>query len=345
MTILGLETSCDETAAAVVQDGMKVLSSVIATSSDMHIKTGGIIPENAARRQIESIIPVIQKALKDSFPKTSSLESQIRHIDAIAVTYGPGLIGSLLVGAETAKTLSCIWDKPLIPVNHLVAHIYANWIDTKPPTLPAIALVVSGGHTDMVLMKGHGKLKWIGGTRDDAAGECFDKCARLLELPYPGGPSISKEADNFFQSPKSEVQNLNMFPRPMMHTKDFDFSFSGLKTSVYNYLQTEHKKVSRDKLAAEIQEAIADVLVKKSIDALKLINPKSFLLSGGVAANVRLREKLQLEVAKLEKKVDLRIPSPKYCTDNGVVIGSCAYFNKIITPWQKISADPQLEIV
>jgi len=191
MNILGIETSCDETAAAVIKDGTKILSNVVASSADMHAETGGIIPENAARQQIKSIIPVITSVLEKA--KIGSEE-----IDVIAVTSGPGLIGSLLVGIETAKTLSLLWDKPIIPANHLSAHIYANWISNKKvPEFPALALVVSGGHTDIVLMKDHGKLEWIGGTRDDAAGEAFDKTARLLGLPYPGGPAISAEAEKY----------------------------------------------------------------------------------------------------------------------------------------------------
>ena len=186
MKILGIETSCDETAAAIVEDGTKILSNVVASSVEMHAKTGGVIPEEAARQQVRSILPVVEHALKDAGVKPGGINS-------IAVTVGPGLVGSLLVGIETARTLSLLWGKPLIPVNHLVAHIYANWL-TGEPEFPALALVVSGGHTDLVLMRGHGKIEWIGGTRDDAAGEAFDKCARLLGLSYPGGPSISAEA-------------------------------------------------------------------------------------------------------------------------------------------------------
>lgn len=372
MRILGIETSCDETAAAVVEDGHKVLSSVIASSADMHIASGGIIPENAARRQVESIIPVIQKALLDASIK-SKIYDLGSTIDTIAVTYGPGLIGSLLVGVETAKTLSHLWQIPLIPVNHLVAHIYANFVgketrgksqDTNShlPSFPALALVVSGGHTDLVLMKGHpsansgqaSNIKWLGGTRDDAAGECFDKCARLLDLPYPGGPSISAEANKYFQHPGSlpaqtgNNYDLTTFPRPMLNSKDFDFSFSGLKTSVFNRVKEQKsgrmKVIPRDQLAAEVQEAIVDVLVKKSLDAIKKYKPKSFLLSGGVAANSRLRERLRLETGNLKLETTLHIPDAKYCTDNGVVIAASAFYGRSTTPWQKISANPELSI-
>ena len=226
LKILGIETSCDETAAAVIENGTKILSNVVASSVDMHAETGGIIPENAARQQIKSIIPVISSALKKA-------NVNKKDIDAIAVTYGPGLIGSLLVGIETAKTLSLLWKKPIIPVNHLVAHIYGNWLTEKGiPKFPALALVVSGGHTDLVLMKKHGEMKWIGGTRDDAAGEAFDKSARLLGLPYPGGPAISAEADKYLAN--NSKAGLKFFPRPMISENNFDWSFSGLKTAVLN---------------------------------------------------------------------------------------------------------------
>jgi N6-L-threonylcarbamoyladenine synthase len=222
MVILGIETSCDETACAIVENGTKILSSVVATSADMHTKTGGIIPENAARKQAESIIPVIQQALSGAFPNTPSTNYRLlsAKIDTIAATAGPGLIGSLLVGIETAKTLSFVWKKPITPINHLVAHVYANWLSSvkehKKPEFPILALVVSGGHTDLVLMKDHGKFKWIGGTRDDAAGEAFDKTARLLGLSYPGGPAISAEAEKFFSySSSTNSYQLNMFPRPV----------------------------------------------------------------------------------------------------------------------------------
>jgi len=327
MKILGIETSCDETAAAIVEDGTKIISNVIATSSEMHIKTGGVIPENAARQQIKSIIPVINEALGKE------------KIDAIAVTVGPGLIGSLLVGVETAKTLSKIWDKPIIPVNHLVAHIYANWIGNTPK-FPALALVVSGGHTDLVLMKGHGKIEWIGGTRDDAAGEAFDKCARLLGLPYPGGPSISKEAELF--RAKNPKQKLDMFPRPMIDDESFDLSFSGLKTAVLRGV--EGKKINIGEISANIEEAIVDSLVYKSIRAIKKFKPSSFLLAGGVAANLRLREKFKDETTSGDPQAELHVPEAKLCTDNAVYIASFAHFNYKPIDWKKITANPELTI-
>ena len=357
MNILGIESSCDETAAAVVVDGVKILSNVVASSQKMHAKTGGIIPEQAAREQIKSIIPVINESLK--IEKDSSL-------DAIAVTVGPGLIGSLLVGAETAKTLAWIWKKPIIPVNHLTAHLYANFIKiqnskiklqnyksklkNKKPEFPALGLVVSGGHTDLVLMHKHGNLEWIGGTRDDAAGEAFDKCARLLGLPYPGGPSIA-EAAMKFQASNNKLQ-LKLFPRPLIDDKSFDFSFSGLKTAVLREIQSNPSSLHlrRNELAAQIQEAIVDSLIEKSIKAIKEFlpaqagRPKSFLLAGGVAANKRLEEKFKQRVLDEKLKIDLRIPPPNLCTDNAVTIASYAFFNYKPVNWRKITARPELTI-
>lgn len=326
MKILGIETSCDETAAAVVEDGKKVLSSALASSAELHIKTGGIIPEQAARKQIESIIPVINNALE-----TIGQDN----IDAIAVTYGPGLIGSLLVGVETAKTLSLAWNKPLVPANHLVAHIYANWIEAKKqPEFPAVALVVSGGHTDFVLVKSHGDIKYLGGTRDDAAGEAFDKTARLLSLAYPGGPSISVAAEKY------PTSNLDLFPRPMVNSNDLDTSFSGLKTAVLNYTK-QNEGFDVNHLAAEIQEAIVDTLVAKSIKAVEKYNPKSFLLAGGVSANKRLREKI---AEALKDKAEVFIPEPKYSTDNAAMIAASAFYNYKPVVWKEVTANPSLSI-
>lgn len=312
MKILGIETSCDETAAAIVQDGTKIISNVIASSQDIHAKYGGIIPGNAAREQVKSIIPVIKEAL-------------VTDIDAIAVTVGPGLIGSLLVGVETAKTLALVWKKPIVPVNHLVGHIYANWIDSGRgqndiPEFPAIVLIVSGGHTELVLMKGHGQFKLIGGTRDDAAGECFDKCARILNLGYPGGPAIEKAAVK---------NNLYKLPRPMINQKNYDFSFSGLKTAVMN-----SKEKNKNFLAYELQEAITDVLVKKTLRAAEEFQPKSILLCGGVAANKKLREKIPQAI----------VPPINLCTDNAAYIASAAFFNFKPVAWQQISTAPGLDL-
>ena len=332
MKILGIETSCDETSAAIVENGTNILSNVIATSAEMHAKTGGVIPEQAAREQVRSILPVIDEAIESAKVKPEE-------IDAIAVTLGPGLIGSLIVGVETAKALSLIWKKPIIPVNHLVAHIYANWLDQeKSPSFPSLALVVSGGHTDLVLMKKHGEIAWIGGTRDDAAGEAFDKCARLLGLPYPGGPAIAKAAANF------SGKNLDKFPRPMLEEKSFDWSFSGLKTAVLRSTQGK-KELHVTLLAAEIQEAIVDVLVAKTLRAVKKFSPKSLLLAGGVAANTRLREKFEEEIKNQKLDVTFRVPPPKLCTDNAAYIAGCAYFlNSKVNP-RSLAVNAELTIV
>lgn len=306
MVILGIETSCDETAAAVVKDGTTLICNIVASSQAIHAKYGGIIPEKAAREQIKSIIPVIKEAL-------------VCDIDAIAVTVGPGLIGSLLVGVEAAKTLAFAWNKPLVPVNHLVGHIYANWL-VSTPQFPALVLLVSGGHSELILMTDHGKFNYLGGTRDDAAGECFDKCARLLSLGYPGGVAIEKAAIK---------NNLYKLPRPMINSKDFDFSFSGLKTAVANA-----PKDNPNYLAYELQEAITDVLVTKTRRAAEKYQVKNILLAGGVAANKRLREKFP----------EALCPPFELCTDNAAYIASAAFFNYKPVPWEKVQADPSLTI-
>jgi N6-L-threonylcarbamoyladenine synthase len=361
MTVLGIETSCDETSAAIIRgSGNKVslLSSVISSSLALHAKTGGIIPENAAREQIKYILPVISQALNDAFGKkardTRGTLDTLRYVDAIALTYGPGLIGSLLVGVETAKTISFVLSKPIIPVNHMVGHIYANFIGTKskiknqksklvpsPYNLapkiefPAIALVVSGGHTDLLLMKKHGDFKLLGGTRDDAAGEAFDKIARLLGLPYPGGPEIERVAQN------GNIKRFR-FPRPMIGSPNFDFSFSGLKTAVLretqNFKNLDSQTISD--IAWATQDAIVDVLVKKTLKAAKRYNAKSILISGGVAANQKLRD--EFSVISSQSSVKFFAPAKNLCTDNAAMIASAAYFNKQTVPWVKVTADPEL---
>jgi N6-L-threonylcarbamoyladenine synthase len=343
MKILGIETSCDETSIAIVENGTKILSNVVASSLALHTETGGIIPEVAARQQIKSILPVLKEAEKES--KIKSIKSDV---DAIAVTIGPGLIGSLLVGVETARTLSYLFEKPLIPVNHLVAHLYANWLKKENlPSFPALALVVYGGHTDLVLMKNHGKITWIGGTRDDAAGEAFDKCARLLGLPYPGGPSIAKASLDY----KKDKDNPSIkFPRPMMSEDNFDWSFSGLKTAVLREVDKLGGKEKLDKetvaqLSFEIQEAICEVLVEKTLKAVNIYQPKSLILGGGVSANSRLKERFLEEIKNREIKVDFYSPSPQFSTDNAASIASFAFYNYSPTPWKKIEVNPTLTIL
>ena len=353
MIILGIETSCDETAVAIIENGRKILANVVASSIKLHQKTGGIIPEIAAREQLKYIVPAIKEALEKSKLKPEDL-------DALAVTSGPGLIGSLLIGVETAKALAFVWQKPLIPINHLQGHLYANWLNLEnaEPKFPAIGLVVSGGHTDLILMKNHSRIKWLGGTRDDAAGECFDKCARLLSLGYPGGPAIAAAAAKCeTRNEKRETQDKKDFtfrvspitshdiklPRPMIREDNFDFSFSGLKTAVFNKLKEQESRrvrINIPEMAYEIQEAITDVLVAKTKKAAEKFKVKSVLLAGGVTANPRLREKFKLSIINYQ----LSIPEQKLCTDNATFVASCAYFNFHPLLSQKIFADSSLEI-
>lgn len=325
MKILGIETSCDETAAAIVQDGTKILSNIISSSLPHHAETGGIIPEKASREQLKAMIPVLEQTLKEAALSPTQL-------DAISVTAGPGLFGSLIIGVESAKALAFAWDKPIIPINHLVGHIYANWLENpEPPTFPNLTLIVSGGHSELVLMKNHGDWQWLGGTRDDAAGEAFDKTARVLGLTYPGGPAIQQAATG--------VKNLdNSLPRPLSSSADFDFSFSGLKTAVVNLVSNKaltDEEVS--KFAAEIQEAIVDSLLIKTLKATEKYQVKDLLLGGGVAANTRLVEK-----AKEKFSGKVHAPAPKLCIDNGAMISSAAFFNYKPVSWEEISADSGL---
>jgi len=332
MKILGIETSCDETAAAVIEvnrhKDMTLLSNVVASSLSLHSQTGGIIPEIAAREQIKYILPVIEEALE----KVS--------IDAIAITIGPGLIGSLLVGVETAKTLSFVWNKPIIPVNHLYGHICANFIGENSVDFPALALIVSGGHTDLVLMKNHKQMQWLSGTRDDAAGEAFDKIGRLLGLPYPAGPIIEKLAA------KGNCKAFH-FPRPLLHEDTLDFSFSGLKTAVLREVQKlEKQKEIDDQTIADFcratQEAILDALINKTLKAAEIYEVKSILLGGGVAANETLIKQLTLDARRCSLDAKIFVPEKKLCTDNAAMIAAAAVFNYQEMPWEKITADPEL---
>lgn len=345
MQILAIETSCDETAAAIVsrnpqENYVKILSNVDASSLMLHSKTGGIIPDVAAREQLKFIIPVIEKAIENSNAAGTPSGLKIKDLDAIAVTYGPGLIGSLLIGVETAKTLAYLWKKPIIPVNHLLGHIYANFIQAinhEPSTInfPALALLVSGGHTELILIKSHKDIEWIGGTLDDAAGEAFDKIGRLLNLPYPGGPSIEKASE------RGDGSRFT-FPRPMIYSKDFNFSFSGLKAAVFREVKTIkqfNNKIISD-IAASVQSSIIEVLVRKTIKAAKKYNVKSILLGGGVASNQKLRDELIVNCLML--KVKLFAPPKSLCTDNAAMIGAYAAFNYKPVPLKNMTANPQL---
>jgi len=348
MIILGIETSCDETSVAVVKNGHQVLSVATASSEKLHQKTGGIVPESAAREQLSCMIPVLEEALAQ-FQPTIKPQKALKKIDALAVTYGPGLIGSLLVGVETAKTLSLVTGKPLVPVNHLEAHIFGNWLEKEPdqfPKMPALALIASGGHTELILVNKKSnqyQFTFLGGTRDDASGECFDKCARVLDLGYPGGPAISQSAQ---KAPKKLINSPPFsLPRPMIDQDTFDFSFSGLKTAVINQnRRLQQKDILNEEIkkffAWEIQAAITDCLVGKTIQAVKKNPVKSLLLGGGVTANRALREKFQQEANKLN--INLFIPQIRYCADNGTIVAAAAYFNYQPVPWSKITPQSSL---
>ncbi len=322
MKILAIESTCDETAAAVVENcgaGVKIVSNIVASSVLMHQKYGGIVPEVAAREQIKSIVPVVMEAAGEDK----------ENIQGIAVSYGPGLMGSLLVGVESAKALAWSWKKPLYAVNHMAAHIFANWIveddKTKVPQFPAVALVVSGGHTDLVLMKDIKNWEWIGGTRDDAVGEAFDKAARLLELPYPGGPEISKAAERVTEEMKSKFGRKYKLPRPLINEDNLDMSFSGLKAAIaktVTEIGTLNEEV-RDMLAWEFSEAIIEVLIKKTMKAVEKYQPKSVLMAGGVAANKQLREELKSAVDNVGG-TKFFCPELRYCSDNAAMVGAVA---------------------
>jgi N6-L-threonylcarbamoyladenine synthase len=346
MNILAIETSCDETAAAVVHEGRWVRSNIVASQISLHQKYGGIVPELASRQHITAIAPVLQEAL-DTAGVTKA------DIDAIAVTEGPGLAGSLLVGVNVAKTLAFAWKKPLVPVNHLEGHLYANWLippdhegETTPPapSFPAICLIVSGGHTDLLLVHKHGVYEILGRTLDDAAGEAFDKGARILGLSYPGGPAIQRAAEGH--------RAVEQLPRAWLGDS-YDFSFSGLKTALLRAAEQYRKqepipeRTTRKRpapapgpfpehvpptyspnmpvgeLAASYQEAIVDVLVEKTVRAAELEHAASVLLSGGVAANALLRRRLESRLQS--RDIPLHVPAIQFCTDNAAMIAAAAH--------------------
>lgn len=348
-TILAIESSCDETAAAVIENGTTIRSSSIASSALLHAKYGGIVPEVAAREQLDCIIPTIKEALCGI--ATSPIQDYVTFIkdsiDAIAVTQGPGLIGSLLVGVETAKTLAFATQKPIIPVNHVLAHMYANFFQTDNISFPAISLVVSGGHTELYRMESLSDIHWLGGTVDDAAGEAFDKTARLLGFENRGGPAIQQAA---LQYSGQEVKDKIRLPRPLLDKDQFyNFSFSGLKTAIAREVQKRKNSNLLDEisiywLAHEVQETITDVLVKKTIRAAKACNARSIILSGGVAANLRLREKLISTANELYTTTSIHFPSVSLCTDNAAYIGSYAYFRGTPVDWHNITAIPDLSV-
>jgi N6-L-threonylcarbamoyladenine synthase len=305
--ILGIETSCDETAAAVVEDSEKILSNVVSSQVDIHRRYGGIVPEVASRQHLLTILPVLESAMVDAKISWSD-------IDAVAVTIGPGLAGSLLVGVNVAKSISLAHGLPLIAVNHLEAHIYANWLGNDKPLFPCLCLIVSGGHSDLLLMTGHGHFEKLGRTRDDAAGEAFDKAARILGLGYPGGPAIEKAAAG--REPSFTL------PRAWLKGTD-DFSFSGLKTAVLHLSRDyDFSDPSRAaEAAASFQEAVVDVLTIKTIQAAERLCVKQILLCGGVASNKALRNGFTSN-----SLVPVLVPPPILCTDNAAMVATCGYY-------------------
>ncbi len=304
--ILGIETSCDETAAAVVEDGQKVLSSVVSSQIEIHARFGGVVPEVASRAHVEAVLPVVGEALS-----AAGIEGP--DLDAIAVTHGPGLIGALLVGVSAAKALSLAWDVPLLGVNHLEAHLYAAFLEEPDLEMPLVVLLVSGGHTMLIVMDGHLQYRVLGSTLDDAAGEAFDKVARHVGLGYPGGPIIDRLAA---QGDRDAIR----FPRAMM-AGGWDFSFSGVKTSVVNHMR-RHPDTPVEDLAASFQEAVVDVLVTKARRAAAEVGARGICLAGGVAANSRLRERLREGCA--DDGLRSFLPSREMCTDNAAMVAAVA---------------------
>jgi N6-L-threonylcarbamoyladenine synthase len=317
--ILGIETSCDETAAGVVEDGRKMLSNIISSQADLHSPHGGVVPEVASRQHVRDLIPILEQAASDS-------GLRLEELDAIAVTYGPGLAGSLLTGVNAAKGIAYSLGVPLIGVNHLEGHIYASWLAKADleddPGFPLACLVASGGHTDLLLMEGHGKYKLVGRTRDDAAGEAFDKAARILGLGFPGGPEIQRVSEG--------AEGDELLPRAWMNDT-LDFSFSGLKTALLHMAQdrgiypfiddgVDQSKLVRE-LASAFQESVVDVVSTKLIVMAARYKVKGLVLGGGVTANARLRQEI---VAR--SPLPVVIPPPILCTDNGAMIAACGYF-------------------
>jgi N6-L-threonylcarbamoyladenine synthase len=312
MLILGIETSCDETAASVVKDGNKILSNVVY-SQMVHNKYGGVVPELASREHIRTLVPVVNEALDQA-------KTPLEEVEGVAVTYGPGLVGSLLIGLSFAKALSYSLGVPLIGINHIEGHIFANFLEYPKISPPFVCLVISGGHSNLVYVAGKGNYELMGQTRDDAAGEAFDKVAKVLNLGYPGGPAIDEA------SPQGKFDFFK-FPRAYLEEGSFDFSFSGLKTAVAIYvsrLSEEELGNHRIDVAASFQEAVVDVLVEKGIKACLAKNTTRIALAGGVARNRRLRKRLKEEAEK--RRLEVFLPSPILCTDNAAMIAAAGDF-------------------
>ncbi len=310
MYILAIESSCDETSCSIIKNGCVDIATVISTQIDIHTNFGGVVPEIASRHHLKNITMVIEECLNKANMK-------IEDVDAIAVTYGPGLIGSLLVGVEAAKTLALVYNKPLIPVHHIAGHIYANNIKKKME-YPLIALVVSGGHTELVYMKDEYEFEKIGETLDDAVGESYDKVARVIGVGYPGGPVIDRMA-------KTGIHEYNL-PIPL-NDDSYNFSFSGLKSAVINLSHNYEQRgliINKENLAKSFQDVVVETITKKTMKALKDYKAKRLIIAGGVAANSGIRK--SLEEACIEEDIDCSYPDLKYCTDNAAMIGAAAYF-------------------
>ena len=331
--ILGIESSCDETAASVVKNGREVLSNVISSQIDLHTLYGGVVPEIASRKHIERINQVIRQALSEA-------DVTLDDLDAIGVTYGPGLVGALLVGVAEAKAIAWAKKLPLVGVHHIEGHISANYIENKDLEPPFLCEIISGGHTHLVIVKDYGEFEILGRTRDDAAGEAFDKVARAIGLGYPGGPKVDKLA-------KEGNPDAIFFPRAHVDEAPYDFSFSGLKSAVLNYLNKAKmtgEEVNRADVAASFQQSVIDVLVDNAMRAAKDYDMHVLALAGGVASNSALRKAFEEACAK--KKIKLYRPSPVYCTDNAAMIGSAAYYEFIngrISGWD-LNAVPNLKL-
>lgn len=331
--ILAIESSCDETAAAVVKNGRTVLSNIINSQIDIHTLYGGVVPEIASRRHIENINPVVEMALKEA-------GVTLDDITAVAVTYGPGLVGALLVGVAEAKAIAFAKKKPLVGVHHIEGHISANYIEHKELEPPFAALVVSGGHTHLVMVEDYGKYEIIGRTRDDAAGEAFDKVARAVGLGYPGGPKIDKLA-------KEGNPHAIEFPRAHVEDAPYDFSFSGIKSAVLNYLNSCEMKgaeINRADLVASFQNAVVEALVTRAMKLVDKMNLKKLAVAGGVASNSALRAALQEACDK--RNVKFYSPSPKLCTDNAAMIGAAGYYEYIngVRHGYDLNAVPNLKL-
>lgn len=370
MIILGIETSCDETAVSIIQaensaSVPKVLSNVVSSQIKLHSRWGGVVPNLAAREHLKNILPVLEKSLQEANLKPCD-------IDLIAVTGGPGLIPALLIGVDTAKTLSYIWKKPLIGIHHIEGHIYANFISEKiseSSNFPLLCLVVSGGHTQLILMKNHLHYSIIGQTLDDAAGEAFDKVARILKLGYPGGPAIAACAAKSNINNYALRRNINTLkingveqpinlPRPMINKDNFDFSFSGLKTAVLYLVKkippSRLSNLIKSQIAGEFQQATIDVLVSKTIKAARKYNPKTIMIAGGVSANQELRKQLGEAIKKNLPDTKYQIPDIGYSIDNAAMIAVAGFFRwqkmtstqkkSAFDSWKKLQADANLKL-